>query len=127
MSTENVYTLDAIREETRKKFAPFVIGLSDDTQVELRSLLRLSAEGRKTVSTALKAIHGVEVEDDDDAGLEALVEQISKVFNVIADKPAKLLRELDDPELDIKVALMTDVLSHWAKATQLGEAQNSPA
>jgi hypothetical protein len=118
----NVFTLDSLREESRKKFAPVPIGLSDKSTVELRSMLRLDKDARKAVSTALQVINDLDVDSDNEEDLELIIEQISKVFNVICDKPAKLLKDLDDPDLLVKTDLMTSVINRWAKETQLGEA-----
>jgi hypothetical protein len=124
----NVFSLDSLREAARKKYEPVRFGLSDGSEVLLKSLFKLEKPKRQTVVDAIEQIKGLDVEDDDeDAGLELLVEEISKIFNAVADKPAKLLKDLDDPDLEIKVSLMTEVLNLWAKETQLGEAQNSPA
>lgn len=123
----NTITLDDIKNAAKKKFAPVSIGLSDGSQVVLASMLRLSKPDRKAVADALEDVGDIDTEDDDPASLELIVEAISKVFNLIADKPAKLLRELDDPDLLVKLTQMSDVLDFWAKETQLGEAGNSPA
>lgn len=125
--SSNVFTLDAMREATKKKFAPVKIGLSDGSSVELRSSLKLSKEDRKAVSAALGEFNELDVEDEDETTIELAVEAISRIFNLIADKPAKLLKDLDDSDLLVKLSLMTDVLLLWAKETQLGEASNSPA
>jgi|SRR6516225_1004849 len=118
----NVFTLDALREETRKQFAPFEIGLSDGTTATLSSTLRLTSKDRKAVQEALESIGGLKEDDDDNDTLEKAVEAMSKVYNVIADKPAKLLADLNDTDLQIKVALMTKVLSAWMGHTEVGEA-----
>lgn len=123
----NVFSLDSLREETRKKFAPFKVALSDGSEVELKSLLRLEKDQRQVVIDSLQQVRDLDVDEDDDTGLELLVEEISKIFNVLTNKPAKLLKDLDDPDLEVKVSLMTGVLQQWAKVTQLGEAQNSSA
>lgn len=119
-------TLDDLREKTRKKFAPVEVELKGGTKVVLRTALRLGKEDRKIVSEALSGIGDIDTDADDQESLELIVEKVTKVFNIIADKPAKLLKELDDPDLDVKVMLMTGVLSEWITETQLGEASNSP-
>lgn len=119
----NVFTLDSLREETERKFAPVRIVLGDKSEVELSSLLRLSKDERADVLAALEKVSELEEGDDDnDESLEAVVEAIARIFNAIADKPAKLLRELDGPDVKVKLTLMSSVLTEWAKATQLGEA-----
>ncbi|MCA2331638.1 phage tail assembly protein [Mycobacterium avium] len=123
----NVFTLDALKEETQKKFAPVVIGMSDGSEVKLSSVLRLPKESRKLVSTTIEQLDDLEPEEDDPASIELLTEALSKVFNVIADKPAKLLKELDDEDPMVKLHLMGEVIGLWIGETQLGEASNSPA
>lgn len=124
--SSNVFTLDNLRAETKKRFEPVRIGLSDGSEVELSSLLRLPKKDRETVVAALEEVNEIDTDSEDTSDLETVVEVISKIFNAIADKPVKLLKELDDPELMVKITLMTEVLNVWARATQLGEASNSP-
>lgn len=125
--SSNVFTLDNLRAETKKRFEPVKIGLSDGSEVELSSLLRLPKKDRETVVAALEEVNEIDTDSEDTSDLETVVEVISKIFNAIADKPVKLLKELDDPDLMVKITLMTEVLNVWARATQLGEASNSPS
>jgi hypothetical protein len=118
----NVFTLQSLKEETKKQFEPFVIGLSDGTQCELSSTLRLSADSRKTVKDSLDALSDIGTNDDSPETLEKIIEVISKIFYAIADKPAKLLADLQDSDKHIHVALMTKVLGAWIEDTQAGEA-----
>lgn len=118
----NTFTLDSLREETQKRFAPFKLGLSDGSEVTLSSTLRLSSEDRKAVQKHLTEVNSLSDEDDNPETVDQLIEIISKIFNVIADKPAKLLSDLDDEDPLIKVALMSRVLLAWANETRLGEA-----
>ena len=118
----NVFTLDSFREDVKKGFEPFVIGLSDGSKCELRSTLRLSAESRKTVKDSLNALYEVDTDDDSSDTLDKVIELVSKVFYAVADKPAKLLSDIQDPDKLIQVALMTKVLSAWIGDTQAGEA-----
>ena len=121
----NVFTLDSLREETRKKFAPVKIGMSDGSEVELASILKLGKTSRDSVVETLKEVNDLDDDDDTPENLELIVEAISKIFSVIADKPQKLLRELDDEDPMVKLHLMSKVLGVWAKETQLGEASTS--
>lgn len=123
----NVFTLDSLREETKKKFAPFKIRLTDGSEVSLSSMLRIPAEDRKAVRKALDEVSDLSEADDTPESIESMIEAISKILNVIADKPAKLLSELDDEDPQVKVMLMSKVVLAWAKETQLGEASNSPS
>lgn len=118
----NVFTLDKFREETRRRFAPFTIELSDGSEAQMVSVLRLSADDRKTVRDALGSLGDSDGEDESPEALDRLVELISRVFQALSDRPAELLADLHDDDLAIKVALMSRVLSAWAEETQLGEA-----
>ena len=118
----NVFTLDSLREEVKKGFEPFVLGLADGSQCELRSTLRLSAESRKTVKDSLDALSELDTDDDSTDNLDKVIELVSKVFYAVADKPAKLLADLQDSDKLIQVALMTRVLGAWIGDTEAGEA-----
>ncbi|QXO13302.1 tail assembly chaperone [Mycobacterium phage Trooper] len=125
----NVFTLDAIREETRKKYQPVLIGLSDDVTVELKPALKLGKKAREAVVEAIKEIEDLPEIDEDDEDADELVDEysvlicevVAKVFKLIATSPRKLLAELDtedDPR--IRAELYAAVLRTWMKETQLG-------
>ncbi|AGK87503.1 tail assembly chaperone [Mycobacterium phage HINdeR] len=116
----NVFTLDAIKAEARKKFAPVTIGLSDDTNVELTSFIKLSKEDRKTVKGLLESLNDIEDEDESDEALDVVEETISKIFSLVANKPSKLLRALEDDEREVKLATMTKILQAWLEQAQVG-------
>lgn len=128
----NVFSLDSLREEAVKKFEPVKIGLKDGSEVELKSMLRLGKKSREAVVEAINDMQAISGEGSDDDELsteesDLLIESVSKIFNLIATSPAKLLKELDHQDPLIKVTLMTDVLNVWIGGAQLGEARNSPA
>jgi hypothetical protein len=118
----NVFTLDSLREEVEKKFAPVKIALKDGSEVILASVLRLDSDIRKTVVKALEEISSLEDKEESPEALDHMVEAISKVLNAIADKPQKLLQELHSDDVQVKLHMMTKIVSVWAKETQLGEA-----
>lgn len=122
----NVFTLDSMREETEKKFAPVKIGLSDGSEVELSSMLRKKKPEREAVVAAVEDVNNNDVDEDDPTSIELITEAIAKILTIIADRPAELLADLEHEDPMIKVNLMTDVLYLWAKETQLGEASSSP-
>ncbi|AHJ86391.1 tail assembly chaperone [Mycobacterium phage 40AC] len=131
----NAFTLDAIREATIRRYAPVQIELSDETTVELKPLLKLREKDRKVVLEAIKEINEIEESeepDDDDEEFvaewaELVCDAVEKVFRLIANKPKKLLAELDHDDPQIKANLYTAVLSRWVQVSQLGEAASSPA
>lgn len=120
--TNNVFTLKALREETKKQFEPFVLKLEDGSQCELRSTLRLDSDARKTVKDCMDSLSSMDNDDDSPETLEKIIEDISKIFYAVCDKPAKLLADLHDSDKHIQVALMTRVLSAWIEDTEAGEA-----
>lgn len=119
----NVFTLESLKQETKKKLAPFVLGLADGSEVELAAALRLSSTDRKIVQKAFEEARALEHKDDDSPeALDGIIETLSKIFGAICDKPQKLLADLYDVDKLVHVALMTRVLSAWGEETQLGEA-----
>lgn len=128
--SNNVFTLDALREETVKKFAPVKLSLSDGSEVELLSLLRLGKKARESVLATIDDMKSIGVESDaddlTDEENELLIESVSGIFRTVASADAdKLLAELDGDDLMVKLALMMRVLSAWLEGAQVGEARNS--
>lgn len=118
----NVFTTDVLRAEVKKQFEPFVLGLADGSRCELRSTLRLSAEGRKVVKDSLSELSDLDTDDESPEALDKVIELVSKVIYAVADKPAKLLADLHDSDKLIQVALMSKVVNAWIGETQAGEA-----
>lgn len=125
----NVFKLDDIRAEAERRFKPTTIELSDGSAVELRSLLRLGAKQREKVLATVDEINEMKDEDgeDEDFVSEVVVDVVSRIVQTVADKPKKLLADLDHEDLGIKAAMHMKVLSAWMGSTQLGEAVSSPA
>lgn len=128
----NLFTLDSIREESDKQFAPMQVGLKDGSVVSLRSLLRLNKKTRESVLSLLNELSPGKPEEgeekpeaDEESGLEQidrLVSSIEKVLELVADDPKKLLKEIDGD-----FSVLKSVLESWIEETQAGEAQDSPA
>ncbi|AZV00820.1 tail assembly chaperone [Mycobacterium phage Malec] len=125
----NVFTLDAMREETRKKYQPVKIGLSEDVTVELKPLLKLGKKTREAVVEAVKEMEDIPDIDEDDEDADELLDEyaekvcdvVGKVFRLIATSPRKLLAELDtEEEPQIRAELYGAVLRTWMRETQLG-------
>lgn len=122
----NLFTLDSLREEADKEFAPFKIPLSDGTQVTLRNLLRLSKPTRESVLKALDSMGSDEEDGEDDAStrsIDAMIASATKVLDLVSDSNGKKLLK----EIDGDIALLLQVIKSWMAATQLGEADSSPS
>lgn len=132
----NVFTLDAVKADARKKYATVPVILSDDLTVELLPVLKLGQKDREAVQALFKEIDAVPEIDEDDDDIEELVDEysdkvcavIAKIFKLICTHPRKLLAALDTEEDSrIRAEVYTTVLKHWMSETQLGEATSSPA
>ncbi|WXX09735.1 tail assembly chaperone [Mycobacterium phage MS619] len=132
----NVFTLDAFREDVRKKYQPVLLEIAEGVTVELKPLLKLGKKAREAVAEAVKEIENLPDEiDEDDEDADELMDEIAekicdavgKVFKLIATSPRKLLAELDtEEEPQIRAELYGAVLRTWMRETQLGEAAPSP-
>lgn len=116
----NVFTLDSLRDELDKKFAPVVIDLGK-AQVTLRNLLRLNSADREAVQDALKALAPDEEDDDRSSGM---LDKMSRLFVLVADegKGQVLVDAIGDD-----LALASHILNMWTEATSPGEASDSPS
>ena len=119
----NVFTLDSLREEVEKEFAPVKIGLSDGTEATLRSLVRLNKKTREEVLSTLKALQSVsDSEETTIEDVDTMVDAATKILESVATNGKKLVKELDGD-----LSLTMRVLEAWLEASQPGEASNSPA
>lgn len=121
----NTFTLDSLREEADKKFAPFKIPLSDGTQVTLRNFLRLSQKTRESVLEGINSLNA-DNDDEDTASLDSIDRMAgtaARIIETVADANGKKLTK----EIDGDIALLMQVINAWMEATQLGEADSSPA
>lgn len=123
----NLFTLDSIREEADKQFAPVKIGLSDGTEVTLRNLLRLKSDDRAVVREQIKVFTEQSDDDNEDdrdalSAVDATAAAATEILSRVADKPRELLEELDGD-----VGMLVQVVQTWMSGTQSGEAQPSPA
>lgn len=115
----NVFTLDSLREEVDKEFAPVKIGLKNGTEVVLRNILRLGKTDRDKLLEKLDSLKSVE--ESDAESVDALVAIASDILLLVADQGRQLVKELDGD-----IALIMKVLSAWMETTQPGEAASSP-
>lgn len=121
----NVYTLDALKADLDREFAPLKIELGGE-QLVLRNLMRVGKTEREAVLAALKVVEESNVSEEDASldDLSELGDQIELILKtVVADgKGAKLVSAIGGD-----IALSTKLIELWVEATQPGEAQNSPA
>lgn len=121
----NTFTLDSLREEVNKEFAPFKVPLADGTEVVLQNLIRLNEKTRESVLAALDALKG-KGEDDEDSesgGVDKMAETATKIVELVSDSNGKKLIK----EINGDIALLLHVIKKWMETTQLGEAESSPA
>ncbi|HVV11576.1 phage tail assembly protein [Amycolatopsis sp.] len=121
----NVYTLDALKADLDREFAPLKLDLGGE-QIVLRNLMRVGKTDREAVLTALKVVEESNLSEEDAKieDLGELGEQIELILKtVVADgKGEKLVTSIGGD-----IALSTKLIELWVEATQPGEAQNSPA
>jgi hypothetical protein len=115
-----IYSLDSLREDIEKKFAPVTLELADGSEVVLQNMLRLPAGVRKQVLELLRGIRRDDDEQEIDPGF--ILESTQKVIELVAKdkKGRKLVAQIGDD-----LALTTKIIELWTEATQPGEAQNS--
>jgi hypothetical protein len=111
------FTLDELRAEVEREFAPLTITLSDGTDCTMRHLLRLPGKVREQVVETLKLLEPKEGEDQD---VDATIDAATTILKLVSDNGAKLAKELDGD-----VAMTMKVLERWMASTQVGEATPS--
>lgn len=121
----NVFTLDSMREEIEKEFAPCQINLADGKVVTLRNLLRVPKKNREEVYTLLDELAEAQKSDEDESTGSLLATEKSaqialKIFPLVADSE-KLGRQLVE-SIEEDLALTLRVFSAWMEGTQAGEA-----
>lgn len=116
----NVFTLDALREEVEKEYAPIVLVLPDGKEVQLRNLVRLPKKERAVALEYLKQIN--ELESNSAEGVDTLVDVSVKLLALVSDDGRALAKELGDD-----LSLVTKLLNVWMDGSQPGEAKSSPA
>lgn len=121
----NTITLADLDAAVENQFAPLRFTAGDDEFV-LRNVVRLSAKERETVLSALQEIESLR--ESEDRGAEVSVDTVVTTLETIlktvtADgKGARLLKVLAGDLTRCQMLFLK-----WAEATQVGEAQGSPA
>ena len=109
----NVFSLDSLREEIEKQFAPVQLEIGSKT-VTLSNMMRLPKKKRDFVMESLKEL---ENEDKNDIDIEEIA---VNVLAEVSDNPALVRRGLKD-----ELALSMKILGLWMESTQTGEAESS--
>jgi len=124
----NIFTLDAMREEIEKEFAPFQIEIEGKT-LTLRNLLRIPRKNRDQVYALLDEMSDLQKNSDGEAGGLASTEKSAQIalhiLPLVADneKLANILVENIEDDL----ALSLRLFNAWMQKTQSGEAEGSPS
>jgi hypothetical protein len=120
----NVFTLDSMRDEIEREFAPFQISVAGEV-LTLRNLLRVPKNSRDEVYGLLDELS--ELQENTDEGTLAATEKSAqialKIIPLVADnkKLAKLLVENIEDDL----ALTLRLFNVWMEATQAPNSEGS--
>lgn len=125
MSNNNIFTLDAMREEIEREFAPFQLEIDGKT-LTLRNLLRLPKKDRDKVYSLLDELSKVGDGEEDNSliNTEASAQIALKIIPLIADNTK--LADILVANIEDDLALTLRVFSTWMGSTQAGEAEGSP-
>lgn len=120
----NIFTLDSMREEIEREFAPCQFEIADGKVVTLRNLMRLNKKVREQVYKLLDAM--TENQKDEEVGALESTEKSAQIalgiIPLVADDPklgAALAAAIEDD-----LALTLRVFSTWMEGTQAGEAES---
>lgn len=128
----NTFTLDALINETVRRYAPVEVDLGDGDIIELKALMRLGEKERKSVIASIEEINDLDYDEDCDeedlsSWSDLVVDSCTKIFRIITGSHKKLVAKLNHDDPIIKANLFTSVLSRWVGESQLGEAKSSPS
>jgi hypothetical protein len=122
--SKNVFTLDAMREEIEKEFAPFQIEV-DGEKLTLRNLLRVPKNRRDEVYGLLDDLSAAQESDEGTLSVTEKSAQIAlKIIPLVSDKE-KLARTLVE-RIEDDLALTLRLFNVWMEATQSGNSEDSP-
>jgi hypothetical protein len=121
----NIFTLDRIREEIEREFAPFQLDIEGKT-LTLRNLLRVPKKHREQVYALLDELAKVGGEDGESnlTNTEASAQIALKIIPLVSDD--EKLANILVANIEDDLALTLRVFSSWMGATQVGEAEGSP-
>jgi|SRR5690606_674357 len=121
----STYSLDELRSEIERKYAPVSIELNEYEKVVLRNLLRLPRRDRADVFVLMDALDALDNSDADRGAdyLQEAADLAAQVLILVADSRhlgEKLIALIGDD-----LALTLRIFEDWMKATQPGEAESS--
>lgn len=123
----NIFTLDSMREEIEREFAPFQLEIEGRT-LTLKNLLRIPRKNRDEVYALLDEMADIQKSagEEEGGGLSSTEKSAQIALHIIPlvadnEKLAKILVENIEDDL----ALTLRVFSAWMDKTQAGEAEGS--
>jgi hypothetical protein len=122
----NIFTLDSMREEIEREFAPFQIEVGGET-LTLRNLLRVPKKNRDEVYGLLDEMTDIQGGVDDSGALSSTEKSAQIALHIIplvADNE-KLARKLVE-NIEDDLALTLRLFNVWMEATQAGNSEDSP-
>lgn len=112
------FTLEDLKNEVSKKYAPTVIKNGTDQYV-LQNLLQLPSTKR---NKTMDLVDTLDAEEEDKSGIDYQVEVFREIIQIVEvnDRGQELLDLLGDND-----ALILELVTAWMDSSQLGEAELS--
>lgn len=112
------FTLEDLKNEVSKKYAPTVIKNGTDQYV-LQNLLQLPSKKR---NQTMDLVETIDSEEEEKSGIDHQVGVFREIIKVVVadDRGQQLLGLLGDND-----ALVIELVSAWMDSSQLGEAEPS--
>lgn len=122
--SNNIFTLDSMRSEIEREFAPFQITIDGKT-LTLRNLLRVPKKHREEVYALLDELAAVSDKDEESSlsSTEKSAQIALKILPLVSDN--EKLANILVTNIEDDLALTLRVFSKWMAATQAGEAEGS--
>jgi len=120
----NIFTLESLREELDREFAPFQMDMGDGRVLTMRNLMRLPEKNQDKVFALLDEMGAQKSDDESSLSVSKRNSALAlDVFLLVADDE-KLAKVLVDNLRD-DMALTMKVFSAWMDGAQAGEAEAS--
>lgn len=122
--SKNIFTLDSMRDEIQREFAPFQLEIDGKT-LTLQNLLRVPKKHREEVYALLDELAAVSDKDDEGSlsSTEKSAQIALKILPLVSDN--EKLANVLVANIEDDLALTLRVFSKWMAATQAGEAEGS--